>query len=468
MGTGSLVFAGIAPHPPIMVPEVGREAAAEVRGSIEAMREFTERLVKSGAETVVLVSPHAPLEARAFVAYKDAQLYGDFANFRAPEARVEAELDEEMLNAISRAASEQGYEVTGIRGYDLDHGTAVPLYFLQRNGWRGRVVALGYSFLSNEDHLRFGSCIKRAADEAGKAVAFVASGDLSHRLKPEAPAGYYPQAYLFDQEVTEAIRAAQPERIINIDPDLRKMAGECGYRSMLVAFGVAENATQDYEVLHYEAPFGVGYMVAQIAREPLPAKDKASEDKASVESGTTEQQGGAELLALARRAIETFVREGHVIETPSSSDPALNQRAACFVSIKTFERDLRGCIGTIEPVKETLAEELISNAVSSATRDPRFPPVRPEELSHLCYSVDVLSTPETVNFEELDPKIYGVIVEDESGRRRGLLLPDLQGVETARQQVDIAARKAGIAPGTPLKFSRFRVERFGESAQANN
>lgn len=464
MGTGALVFAGIAPHPPIMVPEVGREAAAEVRGSIEAMREFTERLVKSGAETVVLVSPHAPLEARAFVAYEDARLYGDFANFRAPEARVEAELDEEMLKAISRAASDEGYEVVGIRGYDLDHGTTVPLYFLQRNGWRGRVVALGYSFLSNEDHLRFGSCIKRAADEVGRAIAFVASGDLSHRLKPEAPAGYYPQAYLFDQEITEAIRAAQPERIINIDSDLRKMAGECGYRSMLVAFGVTESATRDYEVLHYEAPFGVGYMVAQIARENLPAKDEAAEDKADVENGMTDQAGGAELLALARRAIETFVREGRVIEKPATLDPTLNQHAACFVSIKTFERDLRGCIGTIEPVKDTLAEELISNAVSSATRDPRFPPVSPEELLHLCYSVDVLSTPETVEFDELDPKIYGVIVEDESGKRRGLLLPDLQGVETARQQVDIAARKAGIAPGTPLKLSRFRVERFRESA----
>jgi AmmeMemoRadiSam system protein A/AmmeMemoRadiSam system protein B len=470
MGTGSLVFAGIAPHPPIMVPEVGREAIAEVRGSIEAMREFTERLVESGAETVVLVSPHAPLEPRAFVAYHDAQLYGDFANFRAPGAKVEAPLDEEMLDAISRAASERGYEVVGIRGYDLDHGTAVPLYFLQRNGWRGRVVALGYSFLSNEDHLSFGSCIKQAADDAGRAVAFVASGDLSHRLKPEAPAGYYPQAYLFDQEVVESIRDAQPERIINIDQDLRKMAGECGYRSMLVALGAAESASQDYEVLHYEAPFGVGYMVAQFARESSTTKTKVVErDNAASESKTTESAEGSEqLLTLARSAIETFVREGRVIETPSTLDPMLKERAACFVSIKTFEGDLRGCIGTIEPVKGSLAEELIANAVSSATRDPRFPPVTPDELSHLRYSVDVLSTPEPAQFKELDPKVYGVIVEDESGTRRGLLLPDLQGVETARQQVDIAARKAGIAPGEPLKFSRFRVERFRESAQSIN
>lgn len=470
MGTsGSLVFAGIAPHPPIMVPEVGREAVAEVRGSVEAMREFTERLVESGAETVVVVSPHAPLEAGAFVAYHDARLYGDFANFRAPGTHVEAPLDEEVLNAISRAASEQSYEVVGIRGYDLDHGTAVPLYFLQRNGWRGRVVALGYSMLSNEDHVRFGSCIRRAAYETGRAVAFVASGDLSHRLKPDAPAGFYPHAHVFDEEVVEAIRDGRPERIINIDQDLRRRAGECGYRSMLVAFGAAETIAPAYEVLNYEAPFGVGYLVAQLTRESQPAKVRAvDENEAHAQSPATEQEGGEAITALARRAIETFVREGRVIENPLASDPVLNERAACFVSIKTHEGDLRGCIGTIEPARKSLAEEIIANAVNSATRDPRFPPVAPAELSHLRYSVDVLSAPEPAEFEELDPKVYGVIVEDESGMRRGLLLPDLQGVETTRQQVDIAARKAGITPGAPLKLSRFRVERFGESAKTIN
>jgi AmmeMemoRadiSam system protein A/AmmeMemoRadiSam system protein B len=470
MGTGgSLVFAGIAPHPPIMVPEVGREAAAEVRGSIDAMREFTERLIESGAETVVIVSPHAPLDARAFVAYEDARLYGDFANFRAPDARVEAPLDEEVLGALSRAAVAAGYEVVGIRGYDLDHGTAVPLYFLQRNGWRGRVVALGYSFLSNEDHVRFGSCIRRAADEAGRAVAFVASGDLSHRLKPDAPAGFYPQAHVFDEEVVGAIREGQPERIINMDQDLRRRAGECGYRSMLVAFGATASAAPAYEVLNYEAPFGVGYLVAQLARETGPAKEPGADEKqAHTQSQTTAQEVGEAITAMARLAVETFVREGSVIENPPAPAPALKERAACFVSIKTHEGDLRGCIGTIEPAKKSLAEEIIANAVSSATRDPRFPPVAPAELSHLRYSVDVLSAPEPTQFEELDPKVYGVIVEDESGTRRGLLLPDLQGVETARQQVDIAARKAGIRPGTPLKLSRFRVERFGESAKTIN
>ncbi len=237
--TSSLVFAGIAPHPPIMVPEVGREAIADVRNSIDAMAALTERVIASGAETVVLISPHAPLEPDAFVAFDGPQLYADFANFRAPTATVHAELDEELLKEITRAAAEAAFDVVRIRG-DLDHGTAVPLYFLQRDGWHGRVVALGYSFLSNDDHLRFGNCIRAAVDRVGRPVAFIASGDLSHRLKPDAPAGYNPQAHLFDEEVVDAIRSNSMRSIANIDQELRRMAGECGYRSMLVAIGVAQ------------------------------------------------------------------------------------------------------------------------------------------------------------------------------------------------------------------------------------
>ncbi len=461
MDTNAIVYAGIAPHPPIMVPEVGREAVAEVRGSIDAMRELTERIIASRAETVVLVSPHAPLEVRAFVAYHDEELYGDFANFRAPHVIVEAPLDGALLKAIMRAASEDGYEVIGIKGFDLDHGTAVPLYFLQRYGWRGRVVALGYSFLSNEDHLRFGSSIRRAAETLGRPVAFVASGDLSHRLKPDAPAGYDSEAHLFDEEVVASLRACEPSRVINIDQGLRRRAGECGYRSMLVAFGVTQEIGTEYDVLHYEAPFGVGYMVAQLTRDQAVAGAR-DEGHAEEVNQAADASSATDLPALARRAIEIFVREGRIIEKPPGVPALLNERAACFVSIKTGEGELRGCIGTIEPVKETVADELIANAISAATRDPRFSPVEPDELTHLRYSVDVLSQPEPARFEDLDPARYGVIVEDEDGLRRGLLLPDLEGINTARQQVEIATRKAGITPGSPLRFYRFRVERFRE------
>jgi AmmeMemoRadiSam system protein A/AmmeMemoRadiSam system protein B len=444
-----------------MVPEVGREAVGEVRKSVEAMAEFSRRVIRSGAETVVLISPHAPLDARAFVAYHTPKLHGDFANFRAADTRVEFPLDENLLAAITKSAAEADYKITSLDNYALDHGTAVPLYFLDRNGWSGRVVALGYSFLGNEDHLKFGACIRKAADAAGRSVALIASGDLSHRLKPEAPAGYNPAAYRFDEEVVSAIHDNSPKRIVDIDQDLRRMAGECGYRSLLVALGATEKIAPACEVLNYEAPFGVGYLVAQLTNTEAAGVNKRN--KTTAFAGT--EAAAPELPSLARSAVETFVRSGKQISIPTKTSALLSARAACFVSIKTNDGDLRGCIGTIEPVKENLGEELIANAINAATRDPRFDPVSPGELAELRYSVDILGAPEPASFADLDPKVYGVIVEDESGTLRGLLLPDIAGVDTAGQQVDIAARKAGIAPDTPLKLSRFRVDRYREPKQ---
>jgi AmmeMemoRadiSam system protein A/AmmeMemoRadiSam system protein B len=459
--SSSVVFAGIAPHPPIMVPEVGREAIAEVRSSIDAMADLTERLIRSGAETVVLISPHAPLERDAFVAYDGPQLYADFANFRAPGATVQAQLDDELLTEITHFAAEQNLETIRIRGVDLDHGTAVPLYFLQRYGWQGRVVALGYSFLPNEDHVRFGQCVRQAIERVGRPVAFIASGDLSHRLKLEAPAGYDPQAHLFDEEVVDAIRSCTTKRIVDLDPELRRIAGECGYRSMLVAIGVTQALEPACEVINYEAPFGVGYLVAQLlaAKESEPPAVAGGLTAANKNQG---RQTGAELPALARTVVETFVKDGTLVPAPKEPSGFLSQRAGCFVSIKTRAGELRGCIGTIEPSKDTLAEEIILNAISAATRDPRFTPVRADELPGLQYSVDVLSQPEAAKLNDLDPDVYGVIVEDKNGVRRGLLLPNLKGIETAAQQVEIASRKAGIPAGDEIKLWRFRADRYPE------
>jgi len=486
--TSSLVFAGIAPHPPIMVPEVGRDAIAEVRNSIDGMADLARRIIESEAETVVLISPHAPLEQSAFVAYDGPQLYGDFANFRAPTATAHAELDEELLNEITRAAAEEELVVMRIRGFDLDHGTAVPLYFLQRYGWNGRVVALGYTFLSSEDHLRFGKCVRAAIEKLGRRVAFVASGDLSHRLKPGAPAGYNSEAHLFDEEVVAAIRTCQVNRIVNIDQDLRRAAGECGYRSMLVALGVTAGTDSKCEVISYEAPFGVGYLVAQLMSGKSPASPSPSgrglgeglaagnsflsssepatraTEEASDSSDPSVQNPDFRraIPALARLTIESFVSTGTIIDPPKDLPVELTARAGCFVSIKTKDGDLRGCIGTIDPVKDTLAEEIIANAISSATRDPRFPRVKKNELPNLKYSVDVLTTPEPCTLDDLDPKIYGVIVEDDNGFQRGLLLPNLEGIKSASQQVEIASLKAGIAEGAKIKLFRFRADRYSE------
>jgi AmmeMemoRadiSam system protein A len=199
-------------------------------------------------------------------------------------------------------------------------------------------------------------------------------------------------------------------------------------------------------VMSYEAPFGVGYLVAQLTNVPADLTGESPED----------------LPALARRAVETFTLTGEVLAPVISPEGLLAARAPCFVCMKTSDGELRGCIGTIEPAKDTLAQEIVANSISAATNDPRFDPVKESELADLTYSVDVLLPAEPAEMDELDPSVYGVIVEDEGESRRGLLLPDIPGVDTVQQQVEIAKRKAGISPETPVKLSRFKVERYRE------
>ncbi len=163
------------------------------------------------------------------------------------------------------------------------------------------------------------------------------------------------------------------------------------------------------------------------------------------------------LVELARQTITQYVRSGVTIQPPEELTAEMAQQAGAFVSLHTGGA-LRGCIGTLEPTHATVAEEVIQNAISAATRDPRFPPVQPNELSGLEISVDVLTPAEPIaSMEELDPKRYGVIVQ--SGWRRGVLLPDLEGVDTAEYQVSIARRKAGIGPQEPVQLYRFEVKR---------
>ncbi|NLT42730.1 MAG: AmmeMemoRadiSam system protein A [Anaerolineae bacterium] len=163
-------------------------------------------------------------------------------------------------------------------------------------------------------------------------------------------------------------------------------------------------------------------------------------------------------VRLAREAIRAYVEQGTVICPPDPLPPELSGRAGAFVSLHRGDDTLRGCIGTVEPTAPTLAEEIIQNAISAATRDPRFPPLRPVELEDLVISVDVLSEAEPVDsLDDLDAKHYGVIVQRDW--RRGLLLPDLEGVETAQQQVAIAMQKAGISPHEEISLFRFMVHR---------
>jgi AmmeMemoRadiSam system protein A len=166
------------------------------------------------------------------------------------------------------------------------------------------------------------------------------------------------------------------------------------------------------------------------------------------------------LVGLARRAIEVYVRESTILD-PGELTPDLERQAGAFVSLHDGRGQLRGCIGTFLPAQPNVALEVVHNAISAATRDPRFPPVRARELADLDVKVDVLSTPEPVSGpHQLDPRRYGVIVQAKEGWRRGLLLPDLEGIDTVEEQIRICRYKAGIGPDEAVQLLRFEVERY--------
>ncbi|MGC2064407.1 MAG: AmmeMemoRadiSam system protein A [Thermodesulfovibrionales bacterium] len=164
------------------------------------------------------------------------------------------------------------------------------------------------------------------------------------------------------------------------------------------------------------------------------------------------------LVEIAKQAVEEFVRQGTVMTPPEDLPPEYLKKAGAFVSLKK-NGELRGCIGTFSPCTGSIAQETIANAISAASRDPRFSPVDPDELDNLVYSVDILSTPERVpDTHELDPKRYGIILQN--GHRRGLLLPDLEGVDTVADQIRITRMKAGILPAEAVEIYRFTVTRY--------
>jgi AmmeMemoRadiSam system protein A len=449
----------IAPHPPIMVAEVGGGRAGETARSAEAMQTARALLERFDPDVVVVSSPHAPLARDAFLIDDSARLAGDLGGFSAPSVRLEPAGDPELADSLQQIAARAGLPVVprgDVPGADaglLDHGVVVPMSFLDRES-RYPLLAVSLSLLSEESHTLMGRVIADAADALGRRVAYVASGDLSHRLSREAPAGYSPRGKDFDATVVDLVSRGDFAGLTCIAPDLVDAAGQCGLRSFLILGGFLDGRVPT-RVLAYEGPWGVGYLTAVSAPEDVLAS--LGDTPIAGAKGGVPGADESEPVRLARQAIEAYVRTGRILGA-EPDEGLLGSRAGAFVSLHTG-RDLRGCIGTIEPTYDHLAEEIVANAIKAATQDPRFPPVDADELDALDIKVDVLHEPEPVDdIAQLDPGRYGVIVTKDW--RRGLLLPDLEGVDTVEQQLSIARRKAGIGADETVSIARFRVDRY--------
>ncbi|OPX88819.1 MAG: hypothetical protein A4E53_01778 [Pelotomaculum sp. PtaB.Bin104] len=464
----SVKYCGVCPHPPIAVPEVGRDEADKVIDTQKAYLEMGRRVKESGAETMVIISPHAPIFRDVVGINGRPVLKGDLGSFRARQVAFELNNDRPLVKEIQRQARILGLDVVQLdeameRQYDidlrLDHGVTVPLYFFQKTGVKLPLVHVSMSLAPPEKLYLFGLAVRGAAESLQRKVALFASGDLSHGLIRSAPSGYRPRGKEFDDAIVNLLSVPDIAGVLNMDQELVQQAGECGYRSIVMMLGALDGYEVKAEILSYEGPFGVGYLVASLepGRENRERSLLSGIQAAAQEKISRRRAEESFLVKLARETLEKHVH-GEPRPIVSTIPEEFQKRAGVFVSIKKHG-DLRGCIGTIAPVRPNIVEEVVANAVSAGAHDPRFHPVRADELAELEYSVDVLQPPEPVSsMDELDPKEYGVIVR--FGHRSGLLLPNLEEVDTVAEQVAIARQKAGIGPGEHVQLERFKVVRY--------
>jgi MEMO1 family protein len=256
-------FASICPHPPIIVPTIGNPSdLKQVSKTIESMNSLAQKLKTSEAETLLIISPHGPLDFNQFTIIDSPLLLGHFYNFGDFKTELIFKNDLEKIKLIEKECSLKDIPLRKIKEKELDHGSLVPLYFLSQKAPKIKVIPIGYSDMSTKEHFQFGKSIKEALRK--EKVAVVASGDLSHILSKESPAGYSKRGKEFDEKLISFLEEKNIEEILNMDSILIEEAGQCAYNSIIILLGILNETEWKPEILSYQDPFGVGYLTANM------------------------------------------------------------------------------------------------------------------------------------------------------------------------------------------------------------
>ena len=469
----TLLSAYISPHPPLILKEIGRGEEFKVKDTIDSLEKVADEIAQKEPETIIVITPHGPLFSDGISIMYEKYLSGNFLQFGENTVKFKKNNDVELIDQIVKTLTEK-YKISGAlidtesADYfgvttDLDHGTLVPLYFIDQKYTDYKLISITYGMLSYQDLYKVGMAIKEVIGSMDRKVVMIASGDLSHRLKNSGPYDFNESGPAFDKKILELIVEKKTKELISMDPDFCEEAGECGKRSIDILLGALDGCDYSVEKLSYEGPFGVGYSVVKF--DEITANQKSlllDIEQSRAEYVRKIQSAQSEYVQLARRTIEEYVVKNKRLDFSETEFFAIDElkatRKGVFVSIKD-SGGLRGCIGTFLPSMDCLGDEIVQNAISASTRDPRFPEVEAAELNDLVITVDVLDSPEPImTSDDLDPKIYGVIVS--SGYKKGLLLPDLKGINTVEEQLRVAKSKAGIKDEEEYTLQRFRVKRY--------
>jgi len=459
----SIVKAYTLPHPPLAIPAVGRgKESKEIKDTLSAFNAVAEEIAAIAPETIIYVSPHSTVYFDYFHISPGKSTTGDMGRFGAPQVKFEARYDEELISEISHIA-EQNTIHAGIKGErdpNLDHGVTVPMWFINRKYTDYATIRISQSGMAPSEHYMMGQVLAKAVEITGRRTVLIASSDLSHKLQVSGSYGFAPEGPQFDKLITDAIEKSDFLSMLKIPERIRERAGECGYNSLMILAGCFDRQNVESKLLSYEAPFGVGYAVASFTPTGENEQRNILEQyvKFVINESDKKKNAEDEHQDLARKSLEHIIGTGEKLSIPNGLPKEMTAiKAGVFVSLHKNGR-LRGCIGTIAPTTNSVAEEIIQNAISAGLSDTRFDPVTEAELPYIDYKVDVLSAPEPISdASELDVNRYGVIVV--SGTKRGLLLPNLDGIDTVEEQLRIAKHKAGIDDTETIKLERFEVIR---------
>ncbi|MCR4892005.1 MAG: AmmeMemoRadiSam system protein A [Lachnospiraceae bacterium] len=458
----SIIAGYMVPHPPIAVAEIGRGEEKAIQPTIDSYREVARDIASLKPDTIILTSPHSVMYSDYLHISPGKRAKGDFGQFRAPDVRFEETYDKELVERLADKCALLGFPAgtAGARNPDLDHGTMVPLYFVEKEYKDFKLVRVSLSGLPLKDHYRLGMLIRETAAELSRRAVFIGSGDLSHCQRESGPYGYKPEGPRYDDRIMDVMGRGDFGELFDFDGNFLEKAEECGHRSFVIMAGAFDRRAVSVKKLSHESTFGVGYGFCIYHPEGEDESRNFLEKFEEKEEKRLSEQRAKEdaYVQLARKTVESYIRYRKVPEVPEDLPEEMYRTSAgTFVSIHK-DGALRGCIGTISAICDNVAEEIIRNAISASTRDPRFLEIEPKELPYLEITVDVLGDTEPIASKDLlDVKRYGVIVTN--GMRRGLLLPNLDGVDTVDEQIDIARRKAGIRPEEEVELERFEVVR---------
>lgn len=455
----SILASFIVPHPPLIIPNIGKGSEKQVSKTISAYKEIAKQVASLNPETIIISSPHAPMYSDCFYISNSPTLTGNLANFGAKEISFTEEVDTKLVDEITELAKKHHFPVyKDIPSVPLDHGTMIPLYFIREELPKCLIIVIGLSTLPLITNYQMGTIIKEAINNLNRKVVYIASGDLSHKLQEYGPYGFTKEGLEYDKRIMEVCRTANFYELLNFKSSFLEKAAECGHRSFTIMAGCFDGQEIESNVLSHEDITGVGYGVCSFYPKETNSNRQFLKKYLQEESLRLEKikKSSDSYVNLAFESLKYYFDTKQKMSIPPNlPEEMLTNKAGVFVSLYKFDT-LRGCIGTILPTTNTIAEEIINNSLSAALNDYRFSPLTEEELKWLNISVYILKEPEPISsLDMLDVHKYGIIVTH--GLKRGVLLPDLDGVDTIKKQIAIAKEKASIKPNEDCKIERFEV-----------